>query len=60
MRGTLMKTNVTVSAASMTLTHWSEKVNTAFQSVSESQIQFDSTHTVAGWSATTTYQLDSL
>lgn len=55
-----MKTNVTVTAASMTLTHWSEKVNTAFQSVSESQIQFDSTHTVAGWSATTTYQLDSL
>jgi len=42
-----MKTNVTVPAASMTLTHCSEKVNTVFQSVSESQIQFDSTHTEA-------------
>jgi hypothetical protein len=41
-----MKTNVTVTEASVTLTHCSEKVNTALQSVSESQIQFDSTHTV--------------
>jgi hypothetical protein len=38
-----MKTNVTVIAASLTLTHCSEKVNTALQSVSESQIQFDGT-----------------
>jgi hypothetical protein len=42
-----MKTNVTVAAASVTLTHCSGKVNTALQGVSESQIQFDSTHTGA-------------
>jgi hypothetical protein len=38
-----MKTNVTVTAASLTLTHCTEKVNTTLQSVSESQIQFDCT-----------------
>ena len=42
-----MKTNVTVTAASMALTHCSANVNTVFRSVSESQIQFDITHTVA-------------
>jgi hypothetical protein len=47
MTGTLMKTNVTVTAASLTLTHCSEKVNTALGSVSESQIQFDGTHRVS-------------
>lgn len=44
-----MKTYVTVTEASLTLTHCSEKVNTALQGVPESQIQFGYTHAVSAF-----------
>jgi hypothetical protein len=57
MTGSLKKTNVTVTTASLTLSHCSEKVNTVFQSVSERQIQFDSTHKMSAFYASNNIQL---